>query len=118
MANREIEDDESAVGQPHDQTQAETRAQGGSQTIATKFDPTYFRNVARMGIQAAEALEHAHDYGIVHRDIKPGNLLLDINGCLFVTDFGLARIDTGAGVTRTGDLLGTLRYMSPRTGAC
>src|SRR5215471_251975 len=56
----------------------------------------YFRTVARLGIAAAEALDHAHQLGVVHRDIKPGNLLLDASGKLWVTDFGLARIGTEA----------------------
>ncbi len=91
----------------------ETVARGRSGTVRNVSDPTYFQNVARLIQQAAEALQHAHDHGIVHRDVKPGNLLLDYRGTLFVTDFGLARIETGAGVTMTGDILGTLRYMSP-----
>jgi tetratricopeptide (TPR) repeat protein len=62
---------------------------------------------------AADALEHAHSLGIVHRDVKPGNLILDNSGHLWVTDFGLARFGSDADLTMTGDLLGTLRYMSP-----
>jgi serine/threonine protein kinase len=70
--------------------------------------------VADLGLQAAEALGHAHSLGVIHRDIKPSNLIIDEEWNLWVTDFGLARIacnDTG--LTSTGDLVGTLRYMSP-----
>ena len=73
----------------------------------------YFHTVARLGMQAAEALEHAHEQGVLHRDIKPANLLVDGRGNLWITDFGLARLQGDAGLTMTGDLLGTLRYMSP-----
>ena len=73
----------------------------------------YIKTFARLGIQAAEALEHAHLMGIVHRDIKPSNLLLDAHGNIQVADFGLAQIQGEAGVSATGDVVGTLRYMSP-----
>jgi hypothetical protein len=73
----------------------------------------YFRAVARLSVQAAEALEYAHGQGILHRDVKPANLLLDRRGCLWVNDFGLARLPGDSGLTLSGDLLGTLRYMSP-----
>jgi WD40 repeat protein/serine/threonine protein kinase len=76
-------------------------------------EPAFLRSVASLGIQAALALEHAHQMGVVHRDIKPANLLLDGRGNLWVTDFGLAQVQSQAGLTLTGDLLGTLRYMSP-----
>lgn len=74
---------------------------------------TYWQSVARVGVQVAEALEHAHRQGVVHRDIKPSNLLLDMHGTVWVTDFGLAKAEGGEDLTRTGDVLGTLRYMPP-----
>ena len=88
------------------------------------FDPprgsAYFRWVAEVGLQAADALAHAHHQGVIHRDVKPSNLLIDAKGNIWVTDFGLARRLADPGVTHHDSLLGTPRYMSPeqaRTGS-
>src|SRR5262249_9627826 len=74
---------------------------------------TYWQSVARIGVQVAEALEHAHGQGVLHRDIKPSNLLLDLRGTVWVADFGLAKADDQQNLTHSGDILGTLRYMPP-----
>jgi WD40 repeat protein/serine/threonine protein kinase len=75
--------------------------------------PTYWQSVARIGAQVAEALDHAHKQGVLHRDVKPSNLLLDNGGTVWVTDFGLAKVEDLPNLTHTGDILGTLRYMPP-----
>ena len=96
---------------PADDTQRDLQA--AVSTVPAFDTQEYHRNIARLGAAAARALDHAHQFGILHRDIKPGNLLVDMDGELQVTDFGLARIEADAGMTMTGDLLGTLAYMSP-----
>jgi formylglycine-generating enzyme required for sulfatase activity/tRNA A-37 threonylcarbamoyl transferase component Bud32 len=94
------------------------------ETIAdeTGFDQTsvfgnkradYYRNVARLMAEAADALTHAHGRGVLHRDIKPSNLILDLTGTLWVTDFGLAKVDNEADLTEPDTPVGTLRYMPP-----
>jgi eukaryotic-like serine/threonine-protein kinase len=73
----------------------------------------YWQSVARAGMQVAEALSHAHRHGVVHRDIKPSNLLMDNEGRVWVTDFGLAKHEAAEAITMSGGLVGTLRYMAP-----
>ena len=73
----------------------------------------YWKSVARIGFQIADALNYAHSNRVIHRDIKPANLLLDSKGTVWVTDFGLAKAIEEDNLTKTGDTVGTLRYMSP-----
>ncbi|MBV9125027.1 MAG: protein kinase, partial [Planctomycetes bacterium] len=87
-----------------------TEAQLASRPLAAK-------EVARWGLQAAEALAYAHQRGVIHRDIKPSNLLLDPEGTLWLTDFGLAKRADEVTLTLAGTLMGTPRYMSPEQAA-
>jgi WD40 repeat protein/serine/threonine protein kinase len=75
--------------------------------------PTYWQSVAHIGAQVAAGLEYAHQQGVLHRDIKPGNLLLDVHGNVWITDFGLAKSTDQENLTTSGDVMGTLRYMAP-----
>ena len=78
-----------------------------------KPDAAWFRRVATWGRQIADALRHAHGQAVIHRDIKPSNVLLAADDDVWVTDFGLARHDGQHSLTLSGDLVGTVRYMSP-----
>ncbi len=84
-----------------------------SSTDLTTSGRLYAQAVARIGVQVAEALDYAVEQGVMHRDIKPSNILLDLFGTAWVTDFGLAKVVGLEGITQTGDLVGTLRYMPP-----
>ena len=95
---------------------------GKGSTLANRLDDLrreddlplgYFRESAKLITAVAEALEHAHASGVIHRDVKPSNILLTGEGVPKLGDFGLARIEDALTLSRTGDLAGTPFYMSP-----
>jgi eukaryotic-like serine/threonine-protein kinase len=88
-------------------------AAGSLSTTRSHRGVEFYRTAARLMVQASTALDHAHSFGVIHRDVKPANLLIDGRGNLWVTDFGLAQIMADGQLTHTGDLVGTLAYMSP-----
>lgn len=75
----------------------------------------YWRWVARHGAAICDALQYAHEQGVMHRDIKPANLLIDRDDQIWIADFGLAKIVEQNDLTATGDLVGTPQYMSPES---
>ena len=93
------------------------RIKGTEPAAATPFgakgDVAYFHNLAKAFADVADGLQHAHSKSVVHRDIKPSNLILDGEGKLRILDFGLARLEGQESLTLSGDLMGTVLYMSP-----
>jgi serine/threonine protein kinase len=92
---------------PAPDTQGSTTRHGGGSFAA------YCRGVARLGADVSGALSYAHAEGVLHRDVKPSNILLDHRGHAWVADFGLAKTEGAEDLTRSGEILGTLRYMAP-----
>jgi serine/threonine protein kinase/WD40 repeat protein/tetratricopeptide (TPR) repeat protein len=88
-------------------------ASGSALSAADGSETGYYRSVARIGLQAADALAYAHRQGVLHRDVKPSNLLLDTQGIVWITDFGLAKAEGSGELTQAGDIVGTVRYMGP-----
>lgn len=87
--------------------------EGWNAELKGRLGRDHWRRIADIGVQVAEALQYAHSNGVMHRDIKPSNLILASDSRVWVTDFGLAVTPQQERLSRSGDVVGTLRYMSP-----
>ena len=88
--------------------------EGGQLDEVVRRKPMSIRQAAELIAKVARTVHYAHEHGIVHRDIKPGNILVDVKGEPHLTDFGLARlVETESAMTRTMEVLGTPSYMAP-----
>lgn len=85
----------------------------GEESTGRSRRSAYWDSVARIGSQVADALAYAHSRGTLHRDVKPSNLMLDETGSVWVMDFGLAKSSEEDDLTHSGEMIGTLRYVSP-----
>ncbi|TXL90266.1 serine/threonine protein kinase [Streptomyces sp. IB2014 016-6] len=86
---------------------------GPSLADAVAAGPVVVKEAARIGLQVLEALRAAHAAGVLHRDVKPGNVLLARDGRVLLTDFGIAAIEGDSAITRTGEIVGSIDYLAP-----
>ncbi|MET9553313.1 protein kinase [Streptomyces sp. NPDC006645] len=86
---------------------------GPSLAEALTPDPITPREAARIGLEVLAALRAAHAAGVLHRDVKPGNVLLAQDGQVLLTDFGIAAIEGDSAITRTGEIVGSIDYLAP-----
>src|SRR4029077_12576387 len=92
--------------------------EGGQLDEMVRRSPMSIRHAAELIAKVARTVHYAHEHGILHRDIKPGNILLDEKGEPHLTDFGLARlVESKSTITRTVEVLGTPSYMAPEQAA-
>lgn len=107
--------DETLTARPgkRDETGENTRSPASTSGATTTGGREWFDTVARLVADVAEALDYAHGRGVIHRDVKPANLLFSLDGRLSIADFGLARVAQEPGMTVSGSLLGSPAYMSP-----
>ncbi len=98
-------------GSRSDQPRSESNVSGSD--VAHVVSKPWIANAVRIAQQIAEALSYAHSRGVLHRDVKPSNVMLDESGRAYVTDFGLCKVEDSSSLTAAGDVVGTLRYVPP-----
>ncbi len=87
--------------------------EGGTMADAVRRGPLPVHRIAEIGASVAEGLDHVHSQGLVHRDVKPANVMIGRGGSVKLTDFGIARLVDAAKVTSTGLMVGTASYLAP-----